>query len=201
MPAPPAGRTTASPSAGSACRRMSRRPSRTRRGRCSRSRCTGRSGRRWPRGSRPRPGPGCGRAASGGHHHAGGAEAALQAVLAMKPCWTGSSWPPCSQALDGAHLACRRPSRPAPCTTSPVCRRATPRRCRSWRCRSPSGCRSARGRRAGNGPAAAAARPRRCTRAPLTVMRDLHRQPPVPVRPGGGAAQRAVVSSPARCRL
>ena len=52
----------------------------------------------------------------------------------------------------------------APCRTSPGCRPARPRRPRSSTCRSPSASRSGPGRPAGSGSAAAAARPRACSR-------------------------------------
>ena len=63
----------------------------------------------------------------------------------------------------------RRPSRPAPCRTSPGARPARPRRRRSSRCRSPSGSRSAAARRGGSGPAAAAASTSLVYAVPLTV--------------------------------
>ena len=106
----------------------------------------------------------------------------------MNPCCTGSSSPSCSSPSTvrtcaavghrGQHRAgLHRRRRPA-----------RPRRRRSWTCRSPSACRSARARRGGSGPAAAAARRRGCTRSPLTVIGDLHVRPLAP-GPGGGAAQ------------
>ena len=59
--------------------------------RCSRSRCSGRSARTAPRGSPPRMGPGCGRAATGRSSSCPGCRSRTAARgISVKPCWTGS---------------------------------------------------------------------------------------------------------------
>ena len=137
--------------------------------RCSRSRCTGRSARRSPRGSRSGTGPGCGRAASG-------------RSSSSPACRTRTAARGLDEALlDRVELAARS----SPSTVRTWCpsamaastvqlftgvRPATPRTPRSWRCRSPSACRSGPGGRGGSGPAAAAARRPGCSSSPLTVM-------------------------------
>ena len=123
--------------------------------RCSRTRCTGTAGRTGPRGSPQRSVPDGDPAATGPSSSClacrtrTAARGTPRSPAGPGPAGRRGPGPP--RCAPGA----RRPWPPAPCTTSPASRPARPRRPRSWRCRTPSATRSARGHRAGNGSAAA----------------------------------------------
>ncbi len=75
-------------------------------GRWWRSRCSGRSGPRSPRGSRARRRVGVAvEQRAGGHHHPRGAEPALQPVALHEPLLDGVELGALLEVLDGAHLA------------------------------------------------------------------------------------------------
>ena len=178
-----------------------RRPSGPR-GRCSRSRCSGRSARRSPRGSRPRSGRGCGPAGAAAVIIIPGVQKPhCRPCSLMKPCCTGSSAPPTSRP---STVRTARPSAIAASTvqlfTGTLVQPARRTR-RSWRCRSPSACRSAAGCRAGSARAAAAARPRAVTSSPLTVIVTCIVMTPFRARTAAARRSARAVSSPARCRL
>ena len=137
--------------------------------RSSRSPCSGRSGPRSRSGSPRRSGPGCGPAAPRAVSIMPGVQNPhCSPCFSWKPCWTGSSTPSRSRPFDGRDLVALGGRGQHRARTSPARRPSARRRSRSWRCRSPSGSRSAERRRAGSARAAGAARRRACAHCPLT---------------------------------
>ena len=126
------------------------------------------------------------------HHHAGRAEAALQAVLLAEALLHRIELAVLLEPLDRHDLAAVGLHREHRAGLDRACRRAAPCTRRSASCRSRCACRSAAASRAGSGRAAAATRPR--ASCACAVDRDLdlvHRHGSCSLRPRERPAQRA----------